>query len=115
MDGICIGISCCALDNIGGACSTTGGATVSTCSGAAIDDDGRGCRGTARGVLGGTGMLGIMVVAAGAGAMFAVGVEWATGIGACAGDAAEADTVDDEEGAAIAAAAAATAAATGFW
>lgn len=52
-----------------------GAATVSTCSGAANDDDGKGCRGTARGVLGGTGKLGIMVVAAGAGAMFAVGVE----------------------------------------
>lgn len=55
-----------------------------------------------------------MVVAAGAGATFAVGVECATGIGACAGDAAEADTVDDEEDAAMAAVAAATAAATGF-
>lgn len=56
-----------------------------------------------------------MVVAAGAGATFAVGVEWATGTGACAGDAAEADTVDDEEDAAMAAVAAATAAATGFF
>lgn len=54
------------------------------------------------------------MVAAGAGATFAVGVECATGIGACAGDAAEADTVDEEEDAAMAAVASATAAAIGF-
>lgn len=109
---------------IGAGASTIVGAAATTCTGRerggcaatateARDEEGDGWIGTVRGGLGCTGMLGAIVLATDAGAMFVVGVKCAAGMGACAGDVADADTIDEED-AAIAAAAAAAATATGL-